>query len=364
MSHIQMHDVKWPFRLPPRSGIPTERMPVSLPVLSPLTDGFERKISYLRVSLTDRCNYRCTYCMPDDGFEHVERADVLSFEELVRVVRVFAGIGVRRVRLTGGEPTIRKNLPRLVAMLAGVDGIEAVAMTTNGHVLADLAAPLAAAGLTSVNVSVDTVDPVKFAQITRRGDLSRVVAGIDAAVSAGLGLKLNIVGLAGFNDGEVPALCELAWSRGGTPRFIEYMPMSSGSLFAPGTHLSAAAIRSTLESHYGVELEADGGGAATHGPARYWRLAGEPDKRVGIISAMTEHFCDTCNRVRMTAVGDLHTCLAYDDAVSLRQILRDGGGDDDLERAIRAAVGVKRAGHDFQLSGSGAPRKHMIQVGG
>ena len=344
---------------------------LALPVIAPLSDGFARRISYLRVSLTDRCNYRCTYCMPGEGMVFRPRQELLTFEEIERLVRIFAGLGVRRVRLTGGEPTVRTDVVELVARIAAIDGIGAVVMTSNGHRMPELAAPLARAGLRGVNISIDSLDPERFHALTRRGDLARVISGIDAARAAGLSVKLNIVALKGQNDTEVAALCAFAWDRGVVPRFIEHMPMSDGQLYAVDQQLTAAEIRQALEAHFGLPLVPDEPTEAAHGPARYWRLSESPAeptaapvRRVGIISAMSEHFCDTCNRLRLSAVGDLHACLGYDDATSLRAIIRDGGSDDDVRNAIRAAVGVKRAGHEFQSTGTGGPSKHMISIGG
>jgi cyclic pyranopterin phosphate synthase len=327
-----------------------------------LADRFARRIRYLRVSLTDRCNYRCVYCMPE-AMEFRPRAEILTFEEIVRLLGVFAGLGVRRVRLTGGEPTVRADVVDLVGRVAAVPGIESVVMTTNGHLLGELAAPLAAAGLREVNVSIDSVDPDRFRALTRRGDLSRVVAGIDAALAAGMRVKLNAVALRGSNDHEVAALCSFGWERGATPRFIEHMPMSDGTLYQATHQLTAAEIRASVAAAFGP-LEASDDARSDSGPARYWRLRDAPSREVGIISAMTEHFCDTCNRLRLSAIGELHACLAYDDATDLRSILRSGGTDDELRAGIRAAVVGKRAGHEFQSSGQGAPRKHMIAIGG
>jgi GTP 3',8-cyclase len=339
-----------------------------LPVLgsAPLEDRFARRVTYLRVSLTDRCNYRCTYCMPERGVDLLPREDLLSFEEIEQLVGIFAGLGVRRVRLTGGEPTIRRGVEELVARLTRVPGIDEVVMTTNGHRLPELAEPLARAGLAQLNVSVDTLDAAKFKQITRRGDLARVLDGIEAARAAGMAvIKLNVVALRGFNEGEIGALCDYAWARGLTPRFIEWMPMSSGELYAPGSLLPAAEIRAAVEAHTGEPLVADVVPGAALGPSRYWRTSRGV---LGIISAMSEHFCDTCNRVRLSAVGALHACLAHDDAVDLRTILRNGsvGADvaSDVERAIRVALGLKRPGHEFNLAGGGGPRKAMVSIGG
>jgi cyclic pyranopterin phosphate synthase len=292
----------------------------------------------------------------EDRMQFHPRSALLSFEELERVIGVFAGLGVRKVRLTGGEPTVRHGIVDLVQRVAGVPGIEQVVMTTNGHLLAELAAPLRAAGLQAVNVSVDTLDPARFTKITGRGDLSRVLAGIDAAVAIGLRVKTNAVALADLNGDEVVALCEDMWRRGAIPRFIEHMPMSDGALFAAENGLSAAAIRRMLEAALGPLTPVEAG--RDDGPARYWTVGGH---RVGIISAMTEHFCDDCNRLRLTATGELHACLGHDDATSLRDILRAGGSDEDLIDAIARSVTGKRAGHAF---GEKPPSKHMIGIGG
>lgn len=348
--------------------MPTVRLPVvTSPPPAPLKDGriedtFGRRVSYLRISLTDRCNYRCTYCMPED-IEFRPRGEILSFEEITRLVTVFAELGVRRVRLTGGEPTVRRDIVDVVAMIAAVPGIEQVVMTTNGHVLADLAGPLAAAGLRGLNVSIDTLDPDRFREITRRGDLARVVAGIDAARGAGLSVKLNAVALRGVNDDELVALCEFAWGRGMVTRFIEQMPMSDGKYFHPERELSAAEIRAAVSAAHGP-LAASPHRGGDQGPSRYWHLVSDPHRELGIISPMTEHFCDSCNRLRLSATGALHACLGHDDAISLRDILRAGGSDDDVRAAIGASVGGKRAGHEFLRTGAGGPTKHMISMGG
>jgi cyclic pyranopterin phosphate synthase len=339
-----------------------------------LTDPQGRRIEYLRLSVTDRCNYRCTYCMPEGGVDHLDRADILSFEEIVSVVTCFARMGVRRLRVTGGEPTVRRDLVDLVHRLRAVPGIDDLALSTNGHLLAELAAPLRAAGITRLNVSLDTLDADKFARITRRGDLARVQAGLDAARAARFAvIKVNAVAVKGFNDGEIGALCDYAWARGLVPRFIEQMPMAAGQMFIPGELLSAQEIRAlVVAAHPGGALVADEGGAVRGaGPARYWRLVGggraddgaQAERRFGIISPMTEHFCDGCNRVRLSASGALHACLGYDDAVDLRHALRSGG-ERAVSAAIREAVGDKRAAHNFGLLGLGGPRKSMIAIGG
>src|SRR5690606_706654 len=240
-------------------------------------------------------------------------------------------------------------------------------MTSNGHLLPDLAAPLRAAGLAEVNVSIDTLDRDRFRALTRRGDLDRVIAGIDAARAAGMVVKLTAVALRGVHQDELGALCTFGWGRGATPRFIEHMPMSGGALYTPARHLGAAEIRERIAAELGAEVTPDEGRAGGPvGPARYLRVVqgGRELGRFGIISAMSEHFCATCNRVRLTSTGGLHACLGYDDAVDLRAVLRGGGTDADLEAAIAAAVAGKREGHGFQIGGAGAPTKHMVAIGG
>lgn len=349
--------------------------PVRLPVVGtvapltdaapadPLLDPFARRIRYLRVSVTDRCNYRCSYCMPEILASEVQfqpRAALLTFEELERIIHVFARLGVRKVRLTGGEPTVRHGIVDLVRRISAVPGIDQVVMTTNGHVLADIAAALADAGLRGVNVSVDTLDAERFQRVTGRGDLARVLAGLDAARAAGLRVQTNAVAIVGVNDGELAELCASAWQRGAVPRFIEHMPMSDGVLYAAAQGISARVIRDAIEAEHGALVPADAT-SGDPGPARYWALARDPARVVGIISAMTEHFCDNCNRLRLTAAGELHACLGHDDATSLRDVVRAGGSDDDLVRAIASAVSGKRAGHEF---GVAPPAKHMIGIGG
>lgn len=337
--------------------------PAKLPVLS---DGFARNVTYLRVSLTDRCNYRCLYCMPEEGVDLVPKADVLTFEEVERLVRVMMRFGVRRVRLTGGEPTVRKDLVELVERLARL-GLDDLAMTTNGERLLELARPLKQAGLSRLNVSIDTLDAAKFRAITRRGNLERVLAGVELARELGFaGTKINAVVMGGVNDAELPALAAWAWERDLVPRFIESMPMSDGALFVPGSFVGAAEIRARLAAAFGPLVDDDARGIAGVGPARYQRVAGgrNAGARVGIISAVTEPFCATCNRVRLSATGQLHTCLAQDDDTDLRTPLRSGADDDELARKVLLAVSAKKEGHTFTPCGTGGPRKHMVAIGG
>jgi cyclic pyranopterin phosphate synthase len=339
---------------------------------SPLVDRQRRQIAYLRVSLTDRCNYRCTYCMPDQRMEYGARADLLSLEEIVELCGVFARWGVRRVRLTGGEPTLRKGLVELVAAVSRLPTDEAgrslqVVMTTNGERLTEFAQPLREAGLAGLTVSLDSLDPARFATITRRGSLAAVHAGIDAASAAfGSQLKLNTVALAGFNDDELTGLATFAWAHDAVPRFIELMPMSGGDLFAPGDLIAAADIRARIEAELGAALCADDGGPARGaGPATYWRVTQGPwaGRRLGTIAAMTENFCASCNRLRLSATGQLHACLARDDTGDLRAAVRSGDPS-ALDRVVRTALGTKRDTHGFNMDGTGGPTKAMVSIGG
>ncbi len=305
--------------------------------------------------------------MPAEGVPLVSRHDILTFEEIERLAQIFSALGVRRLRLTGGEPTIRKRVVNLIQMLAAIEGIDSVAMTSNGHRFVELAAPLAAAGLKSVNVSLDTLDPSRFKGLTRRGDLTRVIQGIDAAIAAGLVVKLNTVALASSTEEDLVRLCEFAWERGIVVRFIEHMPMGAGIVYTESRHLSAAHIRSLIGQHFGSVVESVAGWEPNqngYGPARMYQLHGQPDHTFGIISAMSEHFCATCNRLRLSSTGDLHTCLGYDDATELRSLLREGASDDMIIVAIRDALMGKRDHHRFEISGLGGPRKHMVSIGG
>ncbi len=328
------------------------------PTTPALLDRFGRLHDYLRVSVTDRCNFRCVYCLPEDGTTWLPRDGVLHYEEIVRVVRVLAPMGLRRVRLTGGEPTIRRDIEALVAGIAAVPGITDLTMTTNAHRFATQAAALKTAGLRRVNISIDSLDPARFAAITRGGDLHAVLAGIDAAVDAGLlPVKLNMVVMGGQNDDEVVSMARWALERAPAVqlRFIEYMPFDQ-RLHAG---VPAAELRRRLEEAFGALVpvrERQGGGPATH-----WQL--DP-LVVGFIAPITEHFCASCNRLRLLADGHLRTCLAHEDTPSLRDVLRAGTSDDELGTLLRKIVRGKPAGHQAELDGGTAFEGVMTQIGG
>ena len=298
--------------------------------------------------------------MPEEGLNWMPRDELLRFEEIVSIVRVMSRMGVQKVRITGGEPTLRSDIEDLIGGIAALPDIHDIAMTTNGHTLPALASRLAARGLQRVNISIDSVDHQNFARLTRGGNLQRVLAGIEAARAAGLTpIRLNAVMLAGENEHELFDLIDYfsPHAEDTEVRFIEYMP------FDVRRHRSipAAALRERLAERY--PLMPEGGDSKTGGPARYWRL-GNSGLRVGFISPLSEHFCASCNRLRLMVDGHLRTCLAHEDTPSLRDLLRAGASDDDLEQAIRAMVLGKPFGHDCQIDGGQVFEGVMTAIGG
>lgn len=310
-----------------------------------LRDGRGRQYTYLRLSVTDRCDLACVYCMPPSGEdEHAIRRDLLTFEEAARLVSVFAAAGIRRVRFTGGEPLVRRDIVRLVELVDRRTEVEQLVMTTNATRLSELARPLRDAGLHGVNVSIDTLDADRFAEITRGGDLARVLAGIHAALDVGLEVKLNTVPLRGRNDDELSRIVEFAWSLGVTPRFIELMPLGEGAKLPRHMRMDAADVLRVLG---GIVLPETPTGVEGQGPARYMPASDGSGHRVGFITPISNEFCDTCNRVRVTARGDIRACLASRRAISLRNIIRAGGSDLDLAWAMVWSLSGKDRGHHF-----------------
>lgn len=350
-------------RLAQHAEVPPRPESFGAPTLPRLVDGLGRVYTYLRLSLTDRCDLACVYCMPPGGEpEHALRPELLSFEEVVRVVSLFVQGGVRRVRFTGGEPLVRKDVVRLVAMVRAATELDELVMTTNATRLAELAEPLAKAGLDGVNVSIDSLDPDRFREITRGGELGPVLAGIHAARAAGLEVKLNAVALGGVNDDEVGRLVDWAWELGVTPRFIELMPLGEAASLPRERFLSAAEILERLGDR--VDGESARRGDPGRGPARYVG-ASRGGRRVGFITAVSDEFCGACNRVRVSAMGDLRACLADRRAVSLRDGIRAGLSDAELAWAIHWALGTKEAGHRFtDASADEHTRVGMSLIGG
>ena len=331
---------------------------------APLVDAFGRAIRYVRISVTDRCDLRCLYCMPEK-MKFLPRAEVLSIEELDRLCSVFVGLGARKLRLTGGEPLMRKGFMTLVEGLSRhlrSGALDELTLTTNATRLAEFAAPLAAAGVRRINVSLDSLDPQTFARITRGGDLAQVLRGLDAAQAAGLKVKLNTVALAHDNRAEIPAILAFAHGRGIDLTLIETMPIGEVEASRADQFVSLAEVRDDLAAIWTLTSLAD----QTGGPARYVRVE-ETGGRLGFITPLSHNFCDTCNRGRVTCTGTLHTCLGREDAMDLRAPLRDSPGDDaPVIAAIRRAIAAKPQGHDFHIGAGEGPAvtRHMSTTGG
>jgi len=320
-----------------------------------LVDGQDRVVRYLRFSVVDRCNLRCRYCMPEEGVRFAPRADLLTFEEMERLTRIFVRLGVQSVRLTGGEPLLRRGLPDLVARLAAVPGIADLALSSNAMQLAPMATSLRAAGLNRLNISLDSLRPEIFAELARMDGLARVLEGLEAARAAGFApIKLNTVVIRGKNDTELPDLVRFAGERGFVLRFIEFMPIGVDAYWSEDTFVPISEMMQTLSHDFELSALGDfaaGTGLAGGGPARHAVLTprgGGPPVEVGFIAAMSQNFCSTCNRVRVTATGVLQECLAFPGQRSLRDLMRDGMSDDHIEASIRAALAAKGPGHLFE----------------
>jgi cyclic pyranopterin phosphate synthase len=328
--------------------------------VEPLTDGFGRVADDLRVSVTDRCNFRCSYCMPAEGLQWLPKDELLTFEELTRLLAVFVGLGVRSIKVTGGEPTVRADLPTLVRMFRGVGPDLDISITTNGMLLDTLATPLADAGIDRATVSCDSLLRHRFAEMTRRDALDRVLAGLKAAEAAGLTpIKINTVVIGGTNDDEVVAFAGWARETGYEVRFIEYMPLDAQHAWERSKVVPAARI---LEAIHAVHpLVADG---PTSEPATTYGFADGTPGRIGVIASVTQPFCDTCNRLRLTAEGQFRTCLFALEETDLRGPLRSGATDADLEGLIRDAVGAKWAGHRINHPDFVQPARSMSMIGG
>lgn len=326
-----------------------------------LTDSFGRTVDNIRISVTDRCNFRCRYCMPEEGMAWLNHAEILTYEEITRVVRILSGAGVKKVRLTGGEPLMRKELPTLVERLNGIPALEDIALTTNGYFLAELAEPLARAGLRRINVSLDSLDPVTFEKMARRNYLDRVLAGIEMAHEAGLGpVKLNVVLIKGVNDGEIGDFARLARTRPFVVRFIEFMPIGSGDGWTADRVVTTAEVLGTLR-RLGMEAMPIGGNG-THPAERYGFADGKGE--MGFISSVSEPFCGSCNRIRLTSDGKLRTCLFSLTETDLRGPLRNGATDGEIMAIVAAAVAAKEEGHLINRPGFVRPARTMSSIGG
>ena len=336
----------------------------SKPANRGLIDPYGRRISYLRVSVTDRCDLRCVYCMPE-RMAFLPRKEVLSLEELERLIRAFMRRGVRKVRLTGGEPLVRKGIFTLIDNLGGAvssGDLDEVTLTTNGTLLADHAARLADAGVKRINLSLDTLDPDRFHRITRRRKLDDVLKGIDAAQGEGIAIKINTVAMKDENAHEIPSMIEWAHGRGIDLTMIEIMPLGDVDQDRMDQYLPLTAMREDLEQRFTLTPL----GLRTGGPARYVRVE-ETGGIVGFISPLSNNFCDDCNRVRLTCTGQLYMCLGQDDKADFRSVMRSGADDEQLDYAIDAAITRKPKGHEFEIKKRGAAAavtRRMSATGG
>jgi len=329
--------------------------------VQPIVDRLGRVATDLRVSVTDRCNLRCTYCMPADGLPWLPRAEILDYEEIARIVRVFRSMGVRTVRLTGGEPTVRRNLPELVRLLREVAPDVDLSMTTNGLMLDALAAPLAEAGLDRVNVSIDSLLRHRFAEMTRRDALDRVFIGLRAAEAAGLTpIKLNCVVLRDTNDDEVADFAAYARDTGYEIRFIEYMPLDADHIWERTKVVPGREVLDRIAERFPLVPEEDDGPA----PARTFRFADGAPGSVGVINSVTEPFCESCDRMRITADGQFRSCLFSLGETDLRTPLRDGSSDADIEALVRSTMWEKGPGHRINHPDFVQPRRAMSAIGG
>ncbi len=323
-----------------------------------LADRQGRSLRYLRLSVTDRCDLRCTYCMPEEGIAASPKEDVLTIEELARVAHVFRALGVETVRLTGGEPLVRKGIDTLVRLIRE-GGIDDVAMTTNATALAHVAQDLVRAGLERINISIDSVDPETFRRMTRGGELSRVIEGVDAIQNAGIKeTKINAVVVRGQNDEQLGEIVDWAWARGIVPRFIELMPLGEGAKLGHDAVVPVAEMKMKLGGRLSPAAVANY--RTDRGPAGYIESADGSGRKVGFIGAVTDNFCHRCNRVRVTARGDIRACLASPVGFSLRDAMRAGKDDPELVALVEESLFGKGLGHEFYVSG--IDRHHAVDM--
>jgi len=329
---------------------------------SPLVDSFGRAHDNLRISVTDRCNIRCFYCMPEQGVQFMERNEILSFEEIERFVRVAVRLGITKLRVTGGEPLVRRDLPVLIRKLVAIPGIRDLALTTNAVLLEEMAEPLYEAGLRRINIHLDTLDRERFKQITRRDDLGKVLAGIDAALRLGFGpVKLNAVAVKGLTEPDIVPLARFCRERGIEPRFIEFMPLDAQHLWDRTRVLSADEMIRVLSRE--ISPLVDIPDRDPRAPATEYRYA-DNGGRVGFIASVTRPFCLNCNRIRLTSDGKLRYCLFAIEEADVKSLLRSGASDDQIAALIRSNVQAKWIGHEINSPRFVPPPRPMYAIGG
>lgn len=321
-----------------------------------MIDRYGRTIDYVRISVTDRCNFRCKYCLPAEGVQSLEHQDILTYEETVTIVKALAGLGIRKVKITGGEPLIRKGLLHLITSIHSVEGIEDVTLTTNGYLLENMAEDLKAAGISTVNVSIDTLNPEHYTEICRVDGLSKALRGIDAAILAGMKVRINCTVSEESREDEILELVRYGVEKGITVRFIEMMPIGIGRIAGIGNDDICTLLKN-------VYPDMHRNGRTGNGPAVYYDLHQGKQGEVGMISAVHHKFCDSCNRIRLTADGCIKPCLASDEALNIKDMIRNGCGERELSAAIEQVIYNKPVSHHFDKNQVGEQRT-MNRIGG
>lgn len=328
-----------------------------------LIDKFGRQINYLRLSVTEHCNYRCFYCRDDEHTPNCKREDILSYEDIEKIVQLFAQLGITKVRLTGGEPLLRRGIAKIAKLISRIDGINDVPLSTNAHLLAKFAGKLYQNGVNRVNISIDSLIPERFEKVTRGGDLSEVIKGIDAAIQAGMHpIKMNMVAMRGVNEDEIESMIDFAINKGIDIRFIETMPIGSAGIEALTQYISEKDILAKINKHLNNQLTPIASNK-TAGPAHNFKIKGI-NSTVGIISAVSNNFCQTCNRIRLTAKGDLILCLGQQDSISLRDAVRSDLTDDEIKSMIINAINKKPEKHEFNSVIDNISNRQMVEIGG
>ena len=331
--------------------------------MAKLIDKFGREINYLRISITEHCNYRCFYCRDDEHVPDCKREDILSYEDVQRIVRLFAEMGISKVRLTGGEPLLRRGIVKIAQLISQTPGITDVPLSTNAHLLGKFAHKLQENGVNRVNISIDSLQPERFKQITRGGEVAEVIDGIDAAIASGMHpVKINMVVMRGVNDDEIESMLDFAINKGIDIRFIETMPIGAAGIEASSQHMSEAEILARIEAHLPDQLSPIQP-KKTDGPARAYRI-NNTKSSVGVISAVSNHFCQTCNRVRLTAKGELILCLGQEDAISLKDLVRSDLSDEAIKQRIIEAINHKPQQHEFNSVVDNISNRQMAEIGG
>ncbi len=325
-----------------------------------MKDSFGRKIDYLRISVTDRCNLRCMYCMSPEGVKQIEYKEILRYEEIVRIVEIATSLGVRKIRITGGEPIARKNITYLISSLSAMKRIEDISLTTNGVLLERYADELARAGLNRINISLDSLQHARYADITRGGSLEHVLRGIERAEQAGLiPVKINMVPIRGFNHDEIAEFSRITLTKPYQVRFIEFMPIGSKELWRPDKYIELQEIKKLVEKTgklSPVKMKKSG-------PAQYFRFEGAPGV-IGFINAISNQFCKDCNRLRLTADGKLRPCLFSETEIDLKNPLRSGAPDSEIKKLLKLSVEVKPEGHNLSCKSECTALKPMSRIGG